>query len=70
MRLKMSKFLVAHVGKIRKMKSIWGNRCHDFDPCCASCVAWKIFKKRGDIPSLEDIASFPGSRIRFKSGAD
>lgn len=41
--------------RIRRVTRVWGERCPDYEPTCASCQAWRIFKQTGDIPTLERV---------------
>ena len=53
-----------------EMNILWGERCNN-DKCrCANCIAWKIFDIRMEIPNIDDVVSFPDSRIRYRCGAD
>jgi|LauGreDrversion4_2_1035121.scaffolds.fasta_scaffold00365_28 hypothetical protein len=62
--------LLSKIRKMNSMKKQWGCACIHFDPHCSVCMAWKIFNKIGEVPSAEDVACFPGSNVKYRSGAD
>lgn len=36
-------------------EELWGEPCPDKDPECPTCIAWDLFKKTGEAPTLAEV---------------
>ena len=43
------------ISLLKEMVTAWGTQCPDWEPTCAACQAWKLFKTLNRVPTIDEV---------------